>query len=433
MTRLLKTTFVFLFLADCPFIVAKTKPCTVQKLQLPIWDPAEKVITVLLTSQAYLDSKATWQLSDWGDAAANNAISLPITVQQSLVADRTTGKPLLDEATKQYEYQAVTITPATPLDKNHIYYLSAKTVHFVDCATTQAVVAPTPVQFGKKPTKPISLSQGTSRTDSDLYLFPTIDGASGTKASYTIDAKLSPEFWLKAPSPQWNPLHPGYIITPGIDLKVSSNPKEDGNSVLFQGLVKILYPTPEGSVAHVLPASFGKTGFVAEADKNFHDINGVFTYTQWFILRDFCCTEHTQLVLEPFIGTEIGGNFKSQRSGAYPYSILRGTFGVHEGFNIFKSSKPILSIEGDYIQRLLLNPEPVYVANSQNVLELQSVGTQPRDHVAIVITYKVTPFVGMSANYEYGSLPPDYTKVDNKYTFGVVIQARLLYRVKPAS
>jgi hypothetical protein len=333
-------------------------------------------------------------------------------------------------------YNGLALTPLLPLTGSLTYYLVATNMHFTDCATPQALVGPTPIQPGRKATKARALGQATSRDDADFYLAPTIDGATGSKASYTVDAKFAPEFWLRAPGSSWTPLSPGVILLPDIDLKISSNPKEDGNSVTFGGLFKLLYPTPRSFhwASSQLPITLGKTGFAVESDKTFHDLNAVFSYSQVLPLHDYCCTRRAPLFFEPFVGTELGTNLKSQSAGAYPFNIVRGLFGAHEGLNVFAqrsskdgsaSSKPTISIETDYIRRLLINPEPVYVANPQNKLVLKSVGTQPRDHVTTALTYHLTSYVGVTANYEYGSIPPDYSLVDNKYTFGIVLEGQL--------
>jgi hypothetical protein len=171
-------------------------------------------------------------------------------------------------------------------------------------------------------------------------------------------------------------------------------------------------------------------GFVAEADKKFHDVNGIFSDAEYFVLRSFG-GELFSIIPEPVVGVETGSNLKAQSAGTYPESILRVDVGLHLGMNLFQRAtkkKPLFSIEADYMRRLLLHPEPIYTVNSTGGYVLQSVGTQPRDHVTVKINYNLTSYVALTAAYEYGSLPPLYTKVDNKYTFGVTLQGQVQYR-----
>lgn len=222
---------------------------------------------------------------------------------------------------------------------------------------------------------------------------------------------------------------PGVNFVPGIDLKASSNPKEDGNSVLFNLPFEIVAPTSSDrfqSLSRLLPAIISKPSFVAEADKKFHDINSIFSNSEYFVMRGF--GETVQFVPEPFIGVETGSNLKAQAAKTYPNGILRATFGMHVGFLIFAKSKtkPLFTIESDYVRRLLLEAEPVFTQDSKGNLVLASVGTQPRDHVTNKLSYDLTSYVALSIGHEYGELPPVYTKVDNKYTFGIVFKGQLL-------
>jgi hypothetical protein len=413
--------------------IAPTAPkCQHQFVNVTWNNEGDNKIRVFVDGDFYRESGTTFRVVN----LAGDLTPVPI---EKVDWTPTAGQP---PGAGQTVYNALDLTPLVSPAANVTYYLVASNVHFADCKTLQALVGPTQIQIGRKVTKAMALGPATSRDDADFYLAPTIDGATGTKASYTADAKFSPEIWLRAPGTQWSFFSPGVILDPDVDIKISSNAKEDGNSVTFQALLKLLYPTPRKlqPLSSQLPMSIGKTGFAVEADKNFHDLNGVFTYTQALPLHTYCCGRDAKLFFEPLLGTELGTNLKSQSAGAYPYNIVRGFFGAHEGFNVFSSkhaagaastsSKPMFSIETDYIRRLLVNPEPVYVANSQNKLVLQSSGTQPRDHVTAAITYNVSAYFGFTANYEYGSLPPDYTLVDNKYTFGLVLKGQLQSHVK---
>lgn len=335
-------------------------------------------------------------------------------------------------------YETVILKPEADPLLNHEYALYVTNFKFDDCKSLQTVVTSASVQTKRPKSQIAEYSPSTTRDDSDFYLAPTVDGASGTTASYTADVKLQFRVAIVAPlfgviQPQNAPTRyvyrPGVNFVPGIDLKASSNPKEDGNSVLFNLPFEIVAPTSSDrfqSLSRLLPAIISKPSFVAEADKKFHDINSIFSNSEYFVMRGF--GETVQFVPEPFIGVETGSNLKAQAAKTYPNGILRATFGMHVGFLIFAKSKtkPLFTIESDYVRRLLLEAEPVFTQDSKGNLVLASVGTQPRDHVTNKLSYDLTSYVALSIGHEYGELPPVYTKVDNKYTFGIVFKGQLL-------
>src|SRR5208282_2534229 len=138
---------------------------------------------------------------------------------------------------------------------DHTYYLSAENIKFDDCSKPQGEIAPVIVLTKRKTAPAAASTPSTSRDDSDFYFAPTIDGASGSKAAYTLDSKLqlrkafvAPRFGAQ-PDPTKPKLtyRPGLSFTPGVDLKISSNPKEDGNSVTFQVPLEVLTILPPSS------------------------------------------------------------------------------------------------------------------------------------------------------------------------------------------
>jgi len=332
--------------------------------------------------------------------------------------------------------ESALIVPEQPLAVDHVYFLFVKGLVFQYCVAAAKEISPVAIATSrpKAAARNFVASVSKGRDDSDFYLAPTIDGASGTKASYTLDTKFL--FRKSLLGPQFGhglAYHPAIYFIPGWDVKISSNPKEDGNSVNFALPVEIVAPTSPNrfpSLSRILTATVSQPGFVAEADKKFHDVNGVFADYEYFVLHGF--GNHLLWISpEPMIGVEAGSNLKAQSADTYPESILRADLGMHVGLNIFQiatKKKPLFSIEANYINRLLLHPEPTYTTDSKGNYVLQSVGTQPRDDVNLKISYNLTSYVALTAAYEYGELPPMYTKVDNKYTFGVTFQGQLQYR-----
>jgi len=328
------------------------------------------------------------------------------------------------------------ITLIQPLAIDHVYFLFVDGLVFQHCKEPAKKLSPVAIATSrpKDATKNFMTSVAKGRDDSDFYFAPTIDGASGMKASYTLDTKfqlrkslLAPQFGTKVA------YHPAIYFIPGWDLKISSNPKEDGNSVNFLVPLEIVAPTsPNGFpiISRIVTAIVSQPGFAAEADKKFHDVNGVFADYEYLVLHGFG-NSILWISPEPMIGVEAGSNLKAQSADTYPENILRADLGMHVGLNIFQPvarKKPLFSTEANYIRRLLLHPEPIFTTDTKGNYVLQSVGTQPREDVNVKISYNMTSYVALTAAYEYGELPPLYTKVDNKYTFGVTLQGQLQYR-----
>jgi hypothetical protein len=397
---------------DCP-----PSPSLHKALWQPYRSPAE--ISVGLTDPILVPQSATWRILDTKDGS-----SVPVT---------SVTYPVI--AGKQYALSAL-IVPERPLAIDHIYYLLVDGMVFEHCTSPPKTMTPAQVAMErpKEAKRNFLVSAAKGRDDSDFYFAPTIDGASGQTASYTLDTKFQFRKSLLAPEFGKNVSYrPAIFFIPGWDLKVSSNAKQDGNSVNFLVPVEIVAPVAPTSypeLSKVLTAVVSQPGFVAEADKKFHDVNGVFADYEYLLLHGFG-GHYLWVSPQPTIGFETGSNLKAQSANTYPDSILRADFGMRVGLDIFQAkakSKPLFSIDVDYIRRLLLHPEPTFTQDTKGNLQLQSVGTQPRDHVTVKISYNVNSYVALTAAYEYGELPPVYTKVDNKYTFGVTFQGQMQYR-----
>lgn len=391
-----------------------------------VWHPEQNLISAnfMPSLRPAEQNETKWLLFD---STGDLVVALtPVTIHNY-------GDPDHPDAPPQDTSGSVYVRPLQPLLLNHTYYLRGQNVKADGCPKRQAEISPTAVltQRAKVPNFPVSPS--TSRDDSDFYFAPTLDGATGTKASYTIDAKVQLRKALIAPRFGANTSYrPGVNLVPGVDVKVSSNPKQDGNSVLLQSPLEVLTivdPSSFPTLAKALPAVISRPGFVAEANKNFSDINAIFSDGEYFVLRGFG-REGLAVVPEPMLGFDTGSNLVAQQAGTYPDSILRANFGMRVVMTIFQPSKakPLFSIESNYIRRLLLHPEPAFTQDSKGNLVFASEGTNPRDHVDVKLTYNLTTYVGISLGYEYGELPPVYTKVDNKYTFGITFKGQLQYK-----
>ena len=123
---------------------------------------------------------------------------------------------------------------------------------------------------------------------------------------------------------------------------------------------------------------------------------------------------------------------KSPVSGAYAGGIARPSAGVHVYLNFFKAATPGRQafVESEYIRRWPLRGEPLFSQDKSGNLVLNSVGTSPRDYVTTKIEFDFVDYFGITLQHDYGELPPVFTKVNNKYTIGLVLKTGLVYKPK---
>jgi hypothetical protein len=420
-----RSLVLLLFLALCRMPTARSQECTNQ-FNRAVWHPDQALISANLMHplRPAEQTQAEWLLLD-----STGNVTVPIAA----VTIQNYGDPDHPEAPPRATSTSVYVRSMQPLLINHTYYFRARNIFTAGCKNIQVEVAPTVVLTDRANAPAFAVSPSTSRDDSDFYLAPTIDGASGSKASYTLDGKFQYRRAWIAPQFGTNTTYrPGISFTPGMSVKISSNPKQDGDSVNIRAPLEVLTivdPISLPTLAKILPAVISRPGFVVEADKKFHDVNAIFSDGEYFVLHGFD-SGPLQIVTEPMIGLETGSNLKAQTARTYPSAILRGDLGLRLVATIFQPSKgkPLFSLESNYIRRLLLHPEPVYTQDSKGNLVLLSLGTNPRDHVDVKLTYNLTTYVGISLGYEYGELSPVYTKVDNKYTLGITFKGQLQYK-----
>lgn len=328
---------------------------------------------------------------------------------------------------------SATFQLATPVDDKHSYLVTATNAIFEGCppgkpATVFAQLAVAQDSAKKKPSGPFTITATKGRDDSDLYLAGLLQGADGTKASYTADIKLQIQVPIKsAATGRDNKFRAGWWFVPSYDFKASTAPKSDGNSV-----------TATAAVAHGfrLPGSFFTwdevlPGFVVESDKQYKAINTLASLRSDVLVRTFG-SGNLQLDLQPFFLLVAGENARTPLAAAYPGGVVRPGAGIHTYLNLFKSSKPgrRAFVENEYIRRLPLLAEPVFSQDKSGNLNLVSVGTNPRDYVWTKFEFDFTDYFGLTLGHDFGELPPVYTKVSNKYSIGLVIKTGLKYKPK---
>lgn len=334
----------------------------------------------------------------------------------------------------------ITLTEA--LSGTHTYVLSATGLKFENCNET---VQTNFVRVNNSPAKKAGvaafpISAAPSRDSADIYLAGLIEGAQHTHAAYSADIKtqlpiILPDRWALVRD--LKPLFTEVAFLPSFDFKASTNSKSNSNSIVIGSGVRLTAPLTIGQ-----PASSGTSskafvrdwvpylGYALESDKVFSDVNNTFRFLNYFNLRTF--GTRLQPVLRPMIGLEVGSNARALKPGLYDGIVLRPAIGMHFYLNLFTSKdfKKTASIESDYVRRWPMYSEPNSVTDSSGKVQISSVGTNPRDYVTTKLSYDFDSYFGITLQHDYGELPPLFTKVQNKYSVGLVFKMGLQYKPK---
>ena len=230
----------------------------------------------------------------------------------------------------------------TTVVPDHTYLVTAANLLFDECPSNKPTTAFSKVtvakgtETAKKSILPFTFSATKGRDDSDLYFSGLIQGAEGTKASYTADIKTQVQVPVKSASTSGNnKFRAGWWFVPNFDFKASTDPKADGNSVnigtsLTHGF---LLPNTLFTWDELTP------GYAVESDKQFRAINTLSSLRTDVLMRGFGSGQ-LQLYTQPFFLLVAGGNTRSPVPGAFPGGIVRPGAGLHVYLNLFKASKP---------------------------------------------------------------------------------------------
>jgi len=260
------------------------------------------------------------------------------------------------------------------------------------------------------------LGSASGRDDSNLYFSGQITHSSGQdfEGSYDVKADLSGRCLIA------NTVH---LIGPVLDLKGGSDPNTTPDSLNFALQWEFPLVSPrEAPISSIRLAQFAKLETTDDfLQRNIiynADLRGVFR--PWIFNSASTIRAH----LRPVVGVETGKNLRSIAPQLDGNGIARLKAGT-SFFLIFDLGKPGLqdvTFETNYDRRWPLLNEIRLVRSQSGVTEIFS-GTNPRDYVRQTVAIGLTKFVAINVAYEYGSLPPVYQFVDNKFTFGISLRA----------
>jgi hypothetical protein len=159
-----------------------------------------------------------------------------------------------------------------------------------------------------------------------------------------------------------------------------------------------------------------------EADRRFNNVNGLVGNTFYFVTRGNSDTSKKRIYFQPFIGYEIGRNFKSPVKAAEGSGISRPNFGGSLYFTLPLKNDKAFSIQVDYVRRFLLRRELSFTEDEDKKLVLLNLGKGPRDYVKTNLQYDFAKFTALTLSHEYGRLPPNFELVNNKYSLGLILK-----------
>jgi hypothetical protein len=313
-----------------------------------------------------------------------------------------------------------------PLNASDTYILSVPNLTFNGCKPSKLaftkVTILKPVPPGQQPQKPSPFAEAksTGRADSDIYIAGQLEGAKGSSAVKTLDAKIQLPIGVSF-------FRENQDLLPFFDFKVSSNKKADPDSLKFGAMIRSPFVTNKSWVRDIVWDTEGRI----EGNKNFKNINGIWANTVYF-LPPVIGSGKAQLFVQPFIGFELGGNLRSPVKEAEHRGIARAMTGASVYLNFFTGNGLVdaISLQTDYIRRWPLRGEISFTEDKDKNLIPLFIGRNPRDYVQSKVQFEMSKYFAITIGHEYGSLPPNFKLVDNKYSVGFVYKKRLLFRPK---
>jgi hypothetical protein len=320
-----------------------------------------------------------------------------------------------DNRAKTPTFTSIILTIGTALTEGHIYRLAALNLTIQGCVPENkgtsdiTFLKPTPKPPSTSSFFPRSKSKG--RDDSNVYILGGIEGARGGKAQFSSDIKIDIPYELHTKHDT--------EIGPYFDLKASTADDADADSLSTGAkLSTVIYTSNKGFLRNII---WSPTAGI-EGDRHFDNVNGVIGNTLYFVTAGNKRTFKRRIYFQPFIGYEIGRNFKSPVSGADGRGISRLSAGGSLYYTIPLKGDRAFSIQGDYIRRFLLRREFSFKEDDDKKLVLLNVGRGPRDYLKTNLEYDFAKFTALTLSYEYGRLPPNFTLVDHKYSLGLLLK-----------
>jgi hypothetical protein len=256
------------------------------------------------------------------------------------------------------------------------------------------------------------------REDAEIYVEGMMEGARRAKTAFTVDASVNKRFL-------YNKDEPEYFWQPFFNIKASTAAKADPNALNFG----VNFENPSGRLPDnvlALKRLYFSEAAKFEADKDFKNVNFVGDFRLRLVSRHL---NQGRVNIVPFFGMELGKNLKSPVAEAKGKLIARPLFGARLYYNLYTKEaaggyQKALAFETLYERRFLLKREVALDADDDGNFIGVPLTRAPRDYVKSSFVYDFAKNFGFKLNYEYGSLPPLFKLVDNKFSVGLVFKGK---------
>jgi hypothetical protein len=213
-------------------------------------------------------------------------------------------------------------------------------------------------------------------------------------------------------------------IGPAFNLQGGNDPNGSPDSLNFSFLwdTPLLYATGPFQSIHLIQAG------TLESTQDFLQKDIVYSLDVALRFKPLIKTKAVSFAIFPDAGIEAGKNIRSVIPSADGSGIARLKVGASE-FASVRINKPWLksiSLNTTWTRRFPLIGEVAFKANKAGATPEflpVGVGTGPRDYVKLSLNLALNDYFALTTTYEYGSLPPKYTQLNSKFTFGLTIKA----------
>jgi hypothetical protein len=278
-------------------------------------------------------------------------------------------------------------------------------------------------QQGRSRRAPQPLGAAKGKSDADLYASGTWLAGRGSAPMYSLDVKLSRVREVGASL--WDA---GALFTAAVnsDAKLPADSTTFDLDALSVGLAARYWGLAPKRLVFDLQPRYDFTKDLGVGDLV------LASRATWY--RDL----GENLVFYPFVGVEVGAPvrkpdtlYKQAVDLSGWHSSNRVMFGASSAIYIFalkpSSANPYaLSLNVSYIARKPFSDEP-FVSPQRvdgkrtSVIELRQ---NLRQEVEAALSWNITTFAGIQAQYKYGSLPPVFKLADHQLSVGLTFKAK---------
>ena len=269
-----------------------------------------------------------------------------------------------------------------------------------------------------------------ARDDADIYISGSVLAGQGTKPIYMLDAKVN-----FAPPISKNDLRFG--IYSEIQSNANATPPNNRSTIDPDSITAsaTLNQLRKSFYWELKPAG-------GEFSRKYPESNFVSSGTvAWW--RDSKNVAGGWFVFYPSIGFEAGKNlnkptilFKQPADLSRYDAIARIVPTVQAEYFVWSSKdNPKATINGSYQVRLLLADEPFTTYEyytkpdgTRDRTQFVSMRNNARHWVNAGVTWNVSDYVGLTAQYKFGSIPPLFELVSHQVSLGVVFKSKLWER-----